>query len=130
MDFFIRSYFVFDKSVFLVDPALDAVLAEYKEKENSTNSEIEGNLPQKNRMYDADDEPDDNSGSEPVLPLDEEVIKRHRLSLEQIHAIPRFKDYQPGHPTEVLCIFSAVNVLVRVRSGILLPFRGANLFCS
>ena len=88
-------------------------MREYKEKENSTNTEIEGNSPhaQENRISDSvSDESNDNNGSERVVPLDEEVIKRHRLNLEQIHAIPRFKDYRSGYPSEVLCIVSVVDL--------------------
>lgn len=35
----------------------------------------------------------------PVLP--EQVILRHRLSVAEIRELPRFHDYQPGHPTKV-----------------------------
>ena len=87
-------------------------MREYKKNENFTDTEIKGNSShaQENRISDSvSDESDGNNGTERVLPLDEEVIKRHRLNLEQIHAIPRFKDYRSGYPSEVLCIVSAVD---------------------
>ncbi|XP_028400022.1 RNA-binding protein 41-like isoform X2 [Dendronephthya gigantea] len=95
------------------DPALDEVLKEYNEKNNSMNSNVERKTlgVQENVIClsdQPDDEPDDecttDSCSERILPLDEEVIKRHRLTLDDIRAIPRFKDYQPGSPNEVLYI--------------------------
>lgn len=95
-------------AVFLVDPALDAVLKKYNDKQDSMNSEIKRKtlVVQENDIcLSKDDEPDDESVNDPcserVLPLDEEVIKRHRLTLDDIRAIPRFKDYQPGSPNEV-----------------------------
>jgi hypothetical protein len=54
-------------------------------------------------------ESNNDSGCDRVLPLDEEVIKRHRLSLEEIHAILRFQDYEPGLPNEVLVL--TINIL-------------------
>ena len=87
-----------------VDPALDAVLKEYSEKQNCKNTEIQGTIhrAQEIETCNSDYESDDDHGCERVIPLDEEVIKRHRLSLDDIHAIPRFNDYQPGVPNEVL----------------------------
>ena len=38
---------------------------------------------------------------ERIIPLDEEVIKRHRLTLNEIRALPRFKEYEPGIPSRV-----------------------------
>ena len=35
----------------------------------------------------------------PVLP--EQVILRHKLSVAEIRELPRFRDYQAGHPTKV-----------------------------
>ena len=37
----------------------------------------------------------------PVEPLPVQVIERHRLSVEQLKALPRFKDYHPGEPSKV-----------------------------
>ncbi|CAB4040409.1 RNA-binding 41-like, partial [Paramuricea clavata] len=88
------------------DPALDTVLMEYNEKRNCKNQEIKGNIgrAQEGEVCNTHYESDDDHGSERVLPLDEEVIKRHRLTLDEIHSIPRFRDYQPGFPNEVLYI--------------------------
>ena len=86
-----------------VDPALDAVLKEYNERPNYKNSKNEEKFDPAQKFELNFHESDDDPGRERVLPLDEEVIKRHRLCLDEIHAIPRFKDYEPGLPNEVLC---------------------------
>lgn len=104
-----------------VDPALDAVLMEYNEKRNCKNQEIKGNIDraQEGEVCNTHYESDDDHGSERVLPLDEEVIKRHRLTLDEIHSIPRFKDFQPGFPNEVLLV--KYNILCRKALHFLSP---------
>ena len=84
------------------DPALDAVLKEYNERPNYKNSKNDERHDPAQKFELNSHESDDDPGCECVLPLDEEVIKRHRLCLDDIHAIPRFKDYEPGLPNEVL----------------------------
>eukprot|EP00731_Ephydatia_muelleri_P030884 Em0022g398a len=39
-----------------------------------------------------------------VQPLPPQVIERHRLTVEQLKALPRFRDYCPGEPSKVLYV--------------------------
>ena len=41
------------------------------------------------------------AGRHPIEPLPIQVIERNRLSVAEIRALPRFKDYSPGVPTKV-----------------------------
>ncbi|KAL5460384.1 hypothetical protein EMCRGX_G033830 [Ephydatia muelleri] len=38
------------------------------------------------------------------VPLPPQVIERHRLTVEQLKALPRFRDYCPGEPSKVLYV--------------------------
>lgn len=93
------------------DPALDAVLKGYT---NRLNSDISTGSSRRspncdNETFHADESPlADDNGNECIIPLDEEVIKRHRLTVEEIRQIPRFKDYVPGPPTQVLYLKNLV----------------------
>lgn len=84
-----------------VDPALDAVLSEYNEKQQKHQSRKNEADAVEGEVGDCESDDDDVVVEQRVLSLDEEVIKRHRLSLDEIRMIPRFKDYHPGIPNEV-----------------------------
>ncbi|XP_046852262.1 RNA-binding protein 41-like [Xenia sp. Carnegie-2017] len=82
------------------DPALDAVLKEFEKR--SVSQKVDG---ESDMGVDGEDESDGcTDEDERIIPLDEEVIKRHRLTLNEIRALPRFKEYEPGIPSRVLYI--------------------------
>lgn len=49
---------------------------------------------------------------EEVFLLPEEVIARHRLSLAEIRALPRFSRYDPGEPSKVCACVLHLTVLI------------------
>ena len=82
---------------------MEAVLKEYNSKQDKKSSERTLNQPEHLRTGSclAEEASGDNKNSEVILPLEEEVIKRHRLTIDEIREIPRFKDYDAGSPTQV-----------------------------
>jgi hypothetical protein len=57
-----------------------------------------------------------------IEPLPVEVIERHKLSLSELKQLPKFKDYSPGFPTQVLFI---KNLHPKVSEGDLLALFGS-----
>lgn len=88
---------------------MEAVLKEYNNKRPSSISSCSLNQSddlESETRFNNESELDDYE-SNVILPLDEEVIKRHRLTLDEIRQTPRFKDYMPGPPSQVHIINSS-----------------------
>lgn len=91
------------------DPALEAVLREYNNQQEKMSARV-SNQPEHLRTEArlcGEAKKDDND-CDVILPLEEEVIKRHRLTIDEIRQIPRFKDYDAGPPTQVLYLKNLV----------------------